>query len=182
MLNLDLLALLSILSLSICLIAILGGYLRLQRKLRRLEQEEEEIKHKARLKASKILEHAQEAAFQIANEAVLKAEESKHLVKEKLAEVAEKQLKEYQSMLKDSSTDIEKETIKILELKMDEEWAKLQKELEKYRIQKTDEINKKATEAVKRLSKEVIGKSIDVNTHSILLNEALESAKKEYGL
>lgn len=179
--DVDFFAFIAIVFLSIAVVATLGGYLRLHSRVKKLQEEEEEIHHRARQKAGKVLEHAQEAAFQIANEAVLKAQESQQIIREKLDEVAQRQLQEYQASLKGASTDISKETVKMLELKMDEEWTKLRQELENYKQQKKLEIDRQATEVIKRVSKQVIGRSIDPATHTILLTQALEAAKKEYG-
>jgi hypothetical protein len=179
--NIDLLALLAITTLSVVLVATLTAYLRTKERMRQMEEQADEIAHKAHLKATRILEHAQEAAFQIANDAILKAEVNKDLIKEKLEEVAGKQLKEYQQMLIDSSGGIEKEAVRMLSLKMDEEWIKVQKEIAAYKNQKKAELDNKAIEVIKRFSSQVIGKTMDSSTHTALLIEALESAKKEYG-
>lgn len=177
----DLLALLAIVTLSVALVAAVSGYLTLKSKMAHMEEEEDALRQRSRQKARHIIDHAQEAAFQIANEAIVKAEESKHLVHSKLEEVAAKQLREYQAMIHGSSDKIQQEVSKMMALKMDEEWGRALKEIEAYKDQRKKEIDQKTTEALKHIAQQVLGKSIDISTHTQLVTDALEAAKKEYG-
>ncbi len=179
--NIDLIALLAIVSLSVALIAALVAYVRMQRKLERFQEEEDAIKAKARQKAKAILDNAQEAAFQIANESVLTAEENRQEIKAKLGEVVGRQLKEYQKMVHGASGNIEAEVAKTIELKMDTAFKEAQVEIASYKKQRAAEIDNQAKQAVKQFSREVLGKSLDLAQHEDLVIQALEKAKREYG-
>lgn len=177
----DLLALLAIIFLSTALLATLTGYIRLRRGLRRLHDEEDAIKAKAHQKAKDILETAQDAAFQIANDAVVKAEENRQLVQNKIEDIASKQLREYQQMVHSASTNIESEVAKNLELKMDEAFKQAESEIKAYKQERERQIDQLTKEAVKKATREIIGKTIDPATHTDLVLKALLEAKREYG-
>ncbi len=137
----DLLALLAIVFLSTALIGTLGAFVRLQRKTRKFQQEEDAIKNRAHQKAQTILETAQDAAFQIASEAVVKAEENRKLVQDKIEDIASKQLREYQKMVHSATENIEGEVAKNLELKMDEAFRDANTSIEAYKKQREKEID-----------------------------------------
>jgi len=179
--NTDLLALLAIIFLSTTLLATLTGYVRLQKKARRLQGEEDAIRAKAHQRAQNILETAQDAAFQIASEAIVKSEDNKKLVQEKLEDVANKQLREYQKMVHSASSNIEDQVAKNIELKMDEAFAKAEKEIASYKSEREKEIDQKVADAVAKASRELLGHSIDLSAHTDLVIKALAQAKKEYG-
>lgn len=177
----DLLALLAIVFLSTTLLAMLTNYIRLQRKARRLQDEEDAIKAKAHQKAKDIIDTAQDAAFQIASDAVVKAEENRKLVQDKIEDIAAKQLREYQKMVHSASSNIEEEVAKNLELKMDEAFKQAQVEIAAYKAEREKELRQMTESVVKKASREIIGKSIDTSTHTDLVLKALEDAKHEYG-
>ncbi len=177
----DLLALLAIVFLSTALIGTLGAFVRLQRKTRKFQQEEDAIKNRAHQKAQTILETAQDAAFQIASEAVVKAEENRKLVQDKIEDIASKQLREYQKMVHSATENIEGEVAKNLELKMDEAFRDANTSIEAYKKQREKEIDQMAQDAVKKASREILGKSLDINAHTDLVLKCLAEAKKEYG-
>lgn len=177
----DVFALLAIVFLSVTLLAILTSYMRLQKKARRLQDEEDAIRSKAHQKAKDILETAQDAAFQIANDAVIKAEENRKLVQDKIEDIASKQLREYQKMVHSATDNIEGEVAKNIELKMDEAFKQAQAEIASYKQEREREIDQLTQEAVKKATREIIGKTLDISTHSDLVLKALEEAKHEYG-
>lgn len=76
---------------------------------------------------------------------------------------------------------IQKETIdsqKIVEGKIEEDYAKIQKEVSQYKDQMLKKIDEEIYGILESVSKEAIGKSIPLAQHEQLIIDALEKAKK----
>ena len=63
--------------------------------------------------------------------------------------------------------------------KVDEEYTKIQSELEKYKKDRLKEIDENKNQIIKDMSTKVLGEAIDTDKHQELIMKALEEAKKE---
>ena len=63
--------------------------------------------------------------------------------------------------------------------RIEEDIAKVQQDLEKYRKDRFAQIDQKVKEMAADVAKQVLGKTIDISTHEELVKSALERAKKE---
>jgi len=57
--------------------------------------------------------------------------------------------------------------------------AETEKEIDSYKRQRFEEINRKMYQLLAKVAKETIGKAIDLSDHEKLVMESLEKAKKE---
>jgi flagellar biosynthesis/type III secretory pathway protein FliH len=179
--NLDVYALISIVTLSIMLVATLGAYLNAKTKLNKIEQEGDLIREQARQHARAVLEQAQDTALKMAQEAILHAQENKNLIKQKLDEVANQEIESYRQLAKQTSETANSELKQTFKLKMDEEWIKIEHEIDAYKEARKQEINDRVSEAVKKATERLIGKAITVDTHQELILTQLDKVKSEYG-
>jgi hypothetical protein len=177
----DVLAIISIVSLSVMLVSTLMGYLGLRSKLTQFEKEGDDIRETARKNARAVLDQAQETALKMAQEAILHAQENKNLIKEKLDAVTKQQVDEYQQMVKDSSAQATRELAHALDLKIDVEWERAQKEIHEYEQSRKQEIDLRVQEAVSRATEKLIGTAITPQLHEENVIKALAQAKNEYG-
>lgn len=88
---------------------------------------------------------------------------------------AKTQFEEYQKVLQQQTFEAEKQA----KLRIEEQYAKLQKELEVIRQNKIAELGEKVNKLVLTIAKDVIGKSLDSSTQATLITQSLDKAKKE---
>ncbi|MBI2621945.1 MAG: hypothetical protein HYW63_04880 [Candidatus Levybacteria bacterium] len=81
----------------------------------------------------------------------------------------------YKDIIQKQTFDAER----IAEQKIKEEYEKLESEIKELRQKKLNELNSEIDNIILNVSKEVIGKSLDLSAHENLIIEALEKAKKE---
>lgn len=88
---------------------------------------------------------------------------------------AKTHFEQYQKLLEQQSFEAEKQA----KLRIEEQYAKLQKELEAVRESKIAELGNKVNRLVLTIAKDVIGKSLDGATQTELITQSLDKAKKE---
>lgn len=101
--------------------------------------------------------------------------QSMNQVAEEIKSAATNELEEFKSMLHNDTVDYEKK----IEEKLTAEQKILKERLDAYKNEKIRKIDKSIASIVVQVSKDVIGKSIDLDTSQKLVFDALESAKKE---
>ncbi|MEK7186099.1 MAG: hypothetical protein AAB675_01935 [Patescibacteria group bacterium] len=86
------------------------------------------------------------------------------------------------SEVKDFDNILAKETIqgqKIVGEKIEEEFSHAKKQVEEYRTEMLEKVNKNIYELLEKISKTAIGKSLAMSDHQALILDALEKAKKD---
>lgn len=68
---------------------------------------------------------------------------------------------------------------KIAEARINQEYQKLESEIAELKRKKLEELNNNINNMLLKISKEVIGKSLDISDHEDLVIKALDKAKKE---
>ena len=79
---------------------------------------------------------------------------------------------------------LEKETVssqKIIETKLQEQYATVGKEVQEYKIQQMTKVDNHIIELVQKTTTLALGKSLSIENHQELVLEALEEAKKQLG-
>ena len=118
-------------------------------------------------------------------------------MEERLDKVSEGQIGQYKQVLKNISKYIEdsalremqefKKTLemetldaqKIIGKRIEDQYTNLTRDLEDYRLRKLDDLNNKIFEALKTVSRRVLGKTLSVDDHADLVIKALEEARHE---
>jgi F0F1-type ATP synthase membrane subunit b/b' len=179
--QLDLIAIIAIVSLSVMLVSTLTGYLNLKSRFKNIEEEGEAIKAQARQHAKAVLDQAQETALKLAQEAIVNASQRKTEIAQKLDDVSQVQIEEYKRLIEQSSQQTISEMSRMMSSKMDEEWTKLKEEIGQYKQIRQQEIDRRVAEAVRHATEQLIGKAITPDLHEELVMKTLVQAKSEYG-
>jgi F0F1-type ATP synthase membrane subunit b/b' len=187
-----------IIFLSLTLGAALIAYDRLLRELRDLRVERGSFEEGGRLKAARIMEEARDKALQILEGAKFDAGESQEKVEEEMNRITKMQLDNYNNMIQRISKSIEGEALKEVEefrkkleaeagsvqktvvARVEEDYAQAKKQIEIYKMERMKQIDSQVLVLMQDLGKDILGKTIDFDTHRELIMEALEETKKEH--
>ncbi len=176
----------------LCLVLglVLAGYDRVLRELNRLKKGREEINAEAREKAVRILESAREKAVEIVSEAKIGTLRESEDINRRLGEVSEQKLVEYKQMLQNISKSVENTAVRELSeykksLEMETSLGqkavgeRVVQELAEYKAAKVAQIDAQIAAAVKKITLEVLGRSINSEDQNKIIISALEKAKNE---
>lgn len=144
--------------------------------LRKAFEEELSKVAKAQIKALEAISHQ----FTLGYKKTLTSVEGGH--RERLEAVIQDIEGEALSEMKNFKDILEKETLvsqKIVEEKIEQEYATVQKELSVYKSEKLKEIDESIYKFLANVSKLVFGKVLSLEEHQELVMKALEEAKKE---
>ncbi len=149
---------------------IIMGYLDLGRRKRKEQQEVKRIESEAQGKAEKILRQAQDKALEILEKTRLDTEARSEKLEAKLDRAEEKQVAEFKKAVGDAAPAI-------LGQKIDEEFAQAKLEIQRYKDQRLKEIDAKAVDIIKDVTRRTLGKALDTTKHTALITGALEEAR-----
>lgn len=96
-------------------------------------------------------------------------------VNDKVKQLAEDNLNTYRAIIKDEASTAQLS----IQQKIDEEFAKAKKDIEAYRANEISYIDKSIGKIILQISKDIIGREINLIDQQNLLFEALDRAKKE---
>jgi len=186
-----------IIFLSLTLGATLIAYDRLLRELRELKTEKGSFEESGRLKAAKIMEEARDKALQILEEAKLDAGENQQKVDGEMERITQMQLDNYNNMIQKISKSIEDEALKEVDefrkkletdagsvqktvvARVEEDYVQAKKQIEVYKTERMKQIDRQILVLMKDVGKDILGKTMDFDTHRELIMQALEEARKE---
>lgn len=189
----------TIVVLCVVLAVVLTAYERLVRKMGKWEREQELIEARARQKGIKIIESAKDRAMEILTESRLGARDNQGEMDKALQQVTKKQLERYKEILQNISKSIEEDTKKevdqfkkVLEMetvgaqkvvkdRIEEEYEKVNEEVEAYKAEKMKKVESEVGEIMKEFTKIALGK-LSVEQQKVVLLDALEEAKRRYGI
>lgn len=187
-----------IIFLSLTLGATLIAYGRLMRELKELKTEKGSFEESGRQKAAKIMEEARDKALQMLEGVKIDAGENQQLVDEELKKIGQMQMDNYNNMIQKISKSIEDEAIKEVEefrkkletdagsvqktvvARVEEDYVQAKKQIETYKTERMKQVDRQVLQLMKDVGKDVLGKTMDFETHRELIMQALEEARKEH--
>ncbi len=182
--------LIAIIGLCLVLGLVLAGYDKLLRELNRTKKDRETINADAREKAVKMIESARDKAVEIVSEAKFGSLRESDDMENRLEDVSQQKLKEYKQMLQSISKTVETTAVRELsEFKrtLDLETSagqkavgeKILQELGDYKETRIREVDARVTAVVKKITLDVLGRSISSDDLGKTITSALEKAKNE---
>jgi len=112
------------------------------------------------------------------NELEILKQKNIEILKNTSKSIEEDTLKE----VEDFDSIIEKETIgsqKIVQEKIEKDYARVQKEVDEYKVQMINKVDEQIYKIIQEVSKLVLGKSLSLQEHEQLIIDALDQAKKD---
>lgn len=167
--------LISLIATGIAIAGVTAGYLDLGRRKRREQQEAGKIVDEAHNKAEHVLRQAQDKALEILEKARLDTEARSEKLEVRLDRAEEKEIADFKKTMGET-------TPVIMGRKIDEEFARAKLEIDGYKTQKLKEIDVKASEIIKDVTRKALGKALDMAKHTALITAALEEAKTAHVL
>lgn len=151
---------------------------------------QEKVLLKAHEKGQKIIEKAAKKANQILIQSNFFHKSLKESLRQELKTAVQKSVQAYQKELeigiKQSLVDLQeiikkqlKDNQEFLQSKTKEQWALIEKDLNDYKQQEKQEIDKMIMEQVRKLASEIFIKAMPESIKEKLIFEALEKAKKD---
>lgn len=174
--------LISLVAIGIAGVGVIVGYLDLGRRKKKEQQEVKKIVNEAEGRAEKVLRQAQDRALEILEKARLDTEARNEKLEVRLDRAEEKEITGFKQALVGISADLRGEAATVVGQKVDEEFARAKLEIEGYKIQKLKEIDGKASEIIKDVTRKALGKALDMTKHTALVMAALEEAKTAHVL
>lgn len=169
--------LISLVAIGVAAVGIITGYLDLGLRRREEQREAKKIETEAQERAEKVLRQAQDKALEILEKTRIDVEARSQKLDDRLDRAEEKEIQDFGKALVGITTDLQGEAATVVGQKVDEEFARVKLEIEGYKAQKLKEIDAKASEIIKDVTRQVLGKALDTAKHSALVAAALEEAK-----
>ena len=157
-------------AIGVAVAGIIVGYLDLGRRQGEEQGEAKKIEREAKERAERLLRQAQDRALEILEKARLDVENRNEKLEIRLDKAEEKEIADFKKAAGQA-------TPVIMGRKIDEEFARAKLEIDGYKTQKLKEIDDKASEIIKDVTRQVLGKALDTTKHSALVAAALEEAK-----
>jgi|PlaIllAssembly_1097288.scaffolds.fasta_scaffold299850_2 hypothetical protein len=188
---------LGVIILSLALAVVLFAYERLLRENRGLRRNKDNLELSSREQAAKLVREAREKAVGILGEAKVDVGKWQEVMDQELDKLIQAQIIEYKERLHNVSKSVEEEVKneagdlrKALEMetieaekaaavRLQEEYARVDKQIEEYRQTKLTQIEKNITDVLKEVSRKFIGKTINFDDQTDMIIEALEKAKNQ---
>ncbi len=187
-----------VLILSVVLAVVLAAYDKLLRELKRLKQEKETIELRARHRAMKVVEDARDRALEIMQKANAQMQRDRGHLDTELQKVSSEQLDEYKQVLQNISKAVENNAMreldefkqalqmgttgaqKIVEQKIEDEYAKARLEVQDYKKSQMEKVDKHVVELLERVVTKAANKALTIDQHADLVIEALREAKTQH--
>ena len=169
--------LISLIATGIAIAGVAVGYLDLKRRQRRADGEAEKVLRQAQEKAENVLRQAKDRALDILEKYRLDTENRNEKLEIRLDKVEEKEMQDFKKAVVNVASELQGEAATVVGQKIDEEFAKARLEIQGYKAQKLKEIDAKATEIIKDVTRKALGKALDTAKHTALIAAALEEAK-----
>ena len=142
-----------------------------------------EIFEEARKQSMLIIQQSNEQAQKLLGEATEISSESKAALKSQLERVATSLEGRLQSQVTDFNQQLYKETVETqheVDEKIKKKYDEVAQELEEHKKKKMAELDSGIFEILARVTKKVLGESLNLEQHQTLVLNALEEAKEEW--
>ncbi len=169
--------LISLIAIGVAAVGIIMGYLDLGRRKRKEQQEAKRIENEAQEKAERVLRQAQDRALEILEKARIDTEARSQELGVRLDRVEEKEMQDFRKALVGVTADLQGEAATAVGQKIDEEFAQAKLEIQRYKDQRLKEIDAKAVDIIKDVTRRTLGKALDTTKHTALITGALEEAR-----
>ncbi len=169
--------LISLIATGIAIGGVVVGYLDLKRRQGQVDGEAGKVLRQAQDKAGNVLRQAQDRALEILERARLDTEARSEKLEVRLDRAEEKEITDFKKALVGITADLQGEVATVVGQKIDEEFSRARLEIQGYKDQRLKEIDAKAVDIIKDVTRRTLGKALDMAKHTALIAAALEEAK-----